>query len=272
MQGSFSLRLALSWTVLATAALWLGIALVFLAFPHAAQSIVLLGAVQVAVYALVLALFASAQGTGFSELLALRKAPIAVCIAAAALGFMLQIPATLLSNAIEHFFPTPAAVLAERTARITPHSSMQAAAIFFVVAALGPCVEEFFFRGALFGALRRGHGAVVTAVAVATCFALGHVDARLFLPLFFTALALGEVRELSGSVWPGVALHGAFNAATLGVVFAGAATDGKPPPMPVLTAILGCVTTAGLLFLVRRLALSSRVAQNARSSDKRYPS
>src|SRR5450432_422816 len=184
MPASFSLRLALSWTVLATALLWVAIALVFLAFPHAAQSIVLLGFVQVAVYALVLALFASAQGTGFRELLALRRAPIAVCLGATALGFLLQIPATLLSDSIEHFFPTPAAALAERVARITPHSPSQAVAIFLVVAGLGPCVEEFFFRGALFGALRREHGAFVTAVAVAACFALGHVDARLFLPLF----------------------------------------------------------------------------------------
>jgi membrane protease YdiL (CAAX protease family) len=197
----------------------------------------------------------------------LRRASIGMCLIAAALGFMLQIPATLSSDAIEHFFPTPAATLAERAARITPHSSAHAVAIFLVVAGLGPCVEEFFFRGALFGALRRAHGALVTTVAVSLCFAFGHLDLRLLLPLFAVALVLAHVRELSGSIWPGVALHGAFNAATLAVVFAGAAPAGKPLPMPVSTAILGCVTTVGLVVLMRRLALSSRVAQNARSSD-----
>jgi membrane protease YdiL (CAAX protease family) len=258
MPARFSLLLALGWTVLATLSLWFGLSLAFVAFPHAAENIVPLGAVQVVVYALVLALFASAQGTRVSELLALRKAPIGVCFAAALLGFFLQIPATLLSDAVEHFFPTPAAVLAERVARITPHSSVQAVAIFLVVAGLGPCVEEFFFRGALFGALRRAHGALVTGVGVAVCFAFGHLDARLFLPLFMAALVLGQVREQTGSIWPGVALHGAFNAATLGLVFSGTGLDGKPPPMPVSTALLGCLATVALLVLVHRVALASR--------------
>jgi membrane protease YdiL (CAAX protease family) len=233
---------------------------------------VLLGLVQVAVYALVLALFQAAQGVPFSDVLALRKAPFGVCVSAGALGFLLQIPATLLSDTVERFFPTPTTVLAERVARITPHSTVQAVAIFLVVAGLGPCVEEFFFRGALFGALRRGHGALVTAVAVAACFAFGHLDLRLFVPLLVAAFALGEVRESTGSVLPGIALHAAFNAATLAVVFSGSAPQGKPPPMPLLVAVFGCVGSALLLALVRRLALSSRVAQNARSRDFRTPS
>src|SRR5450432_4405333 len=126
MPARFSLRVALAWRVLVTAALWFGITAAYLAFPRAAQSIVLLGLVQVAVYAFVLRAFALARDVPFGELLALRRAPLGVCSLAAALGFLLQIPATLLSDAIEHFFPTPAAALAERVARITPHSPMQA--------------------------------------------------------------------------------------------------------------------------------------------------
>jgi membrane protease YdiL (CAAX protease family) len=258
MPAPFSLRLALSWTLLATVGLWLGIALVLALFPRAGQSIVLLGFVQVAVYALVLSLFASAQGMSFSAPLALRRIPAKLWLSALGLGFVLQIPATLLSDLVEHFFPPPAAVLAERVARITPHSSFEGAAIFLVVAGLGPCVEELFFRGALFGALRQSHGALATALAVAALFALGHMDARLLLPLFATALVIGLVRERSGSVWPGVALHGAFNAATLTVVFAGDAADGKPPHLPLATAVLGCAAAALLLRWVLRLAESSR--------------
>ncbi len=258
MLARFSPLLALGWTVFATAALWFGLSLALLAFPHAAQSIVLLGFVQVAVYAGVLALFAVAQGSEVAPLLALRRTSPWVCLAAAALGFVLQIPATLLSNAVEHFFPTPAAVLAERTLRITPHSTAQGVAIFTVVAGLGPCVEEFFFRGALYGALRRGYGAFVTAIAVSLCFAFGHVDLRLLLPLFAAALVLAQVREQTGSVWPGVALHGAFNAATLAVVFSGAAPGGKPPAMPAFVAALGCLATLALGLLVRALSGGNR--------------
>jgi membrane protease YdiL (CAAX protease family) len=272
MPAPFSLRLALSWTVLATAALYFALTVVFVAFPRASQSIVLLGAVQVAVYALVLAIFQHTERRPLANILALHRAPVSLLFASALLGSALQIPATLLSNAIEHFLPTAPSVLAERMARVTPHSLAGGVAIAAVVAGFGPLVEEFFFRGALFGALRRTHGALVTAVIVSFCFALGHMDARLFLPLFVTALALAEVRERSGSIWPGVALHAAFNGATLSVVFSGSSPGGKPPPMPVFAAVFGCVVCALLLAWVRRLALFCDVAQNAEQRDQRHPS
>ncbi|HEX3774199.1 MAG TPA: type II CAAX endopeptidase family protein [Polyangiaceae bacterium] len=262
MPAQFSLRLALSWTVLATAALYFALTLAFVAFPRGGDDIVLLGAVQVLVYAGMLAAFQRVQGEPLRDVLALRKTSLATLLSSALLGFFLQIPATLLSDAIEHFFPTPPTVLAERMARITPHSTIQAFAIVLVVAGLGPLVEEFFFRGALFGALRHSYGALVTALTVAVCFAFAHLDARLFFPLFITALALGEVRERSGSIWPGVALHAAFNGATLAAIFSGASPDGKPPRMPVFAALFGCLICILLLGTARRLALSSRVAQN----------
>jgi membrane protease YdiL (CAAX protease family) len=250
----FSWPLAFGWTALITSGLWLGLTAVFLAFGRSANDIVLLGLTQVVVYLIVLGAFGYAAGTPVRELLALRHAPPLLCLAAAALGAALQVPATLLSNLVEHFFPTPPAELAARLARITPHSAAHGVAIFLVVAGLGPCVEELFFRGALFGALRRGHGAWSTIWVVSLCFVLGHLDLRLFLPLLVAALALGQVREQSGSIWPGLALHAAFNASTLSFVFVGAAPAGKPPDFPLFAAISGCVLTVLLLGLVRRLS------------------
>jgi membrane protease YdiL (CAAX protease family) len=250
----FSWPLALGWTALITSGLWLGLTAAFLAFGRGANDIVLLGLTQVLVYLIVLAAFGYALGTPLRELLALRRASPGLCLSAAALGAALQIPATLLSDLVEHFFPTPAAELAARVARITPHSVVHGIAIFVVVAGLGPCVEEFFFRGALFGALRRSHGALSTILVVSLCFVIGHLDLRLFLPLSIAALALGQVREQSGSIWPGLALHAAFNATTLSFVFTGSAVSGKPPDFPLFAAISGCVLTILLFGLVRRLS------------------
>jgi len=262
----FSLHLALAWTAFVTATLWAGLVTAVLLVPQAARGIVLLGAVQVVVYALVLALFRRANGGSFREILALRKATPALCLSSAFLGFTLQIPATLVSDAIEHFFPSPPGETAARMARITPHGPAQAVAIVVVVALLGPLIEEFFFRGALFGALRRGHDAFVTAVAVALLFSVAHLDARLLVPLFGTALVIGDVREHSGSIWPGFALHAAFNGATLAAVFSGAAPNGNPPAIPAFFAALSCLACASLFVTTRRLALSSRVAQNRSQS------
>ncbi|MEP7051943.1 MAG: type II CAAX endopeptidase family protein [Pseudomonadota bacterium] len=257
MLTRFSPPLALAWTALVTAGLWLALSIVFALVGRSANDIVLLGLAQVGIDALVLTAFGFASGTPAPELLALRRAPLLLCLAAAALGAALQIPASLLSNLIEHFFPTPPAVLAERIARLTPSSALNALAILLVVAGLGPCVEEFFFRGALFGALRKGYGALPTVAVVSICFSLAHVDARLFLPLLFAAAVLGYVREYTRSVWPGLALHAAFNATTLQLVFSGATPDGKTPDIPLYAAVTGCALSVILLGVVRRLALST---------------
>ncbi|MEO7036859.1 MAG: type II CAAX endopeptidase family protein [Polyangiaceae bacterium] len=254
---AFSAPLALAWTALVTAGLWLALSIVFALFGRSANDIVLLGLTQVGIYALVLAAFRYGSGTPLRELLALHRAPLLLCLAAAALGAALQVPASLLSNLVEHFFPTPPAVLAERMARITPSSTLNAISILVVVAGLGPCVEEFFFRGALFGALRKGYGALPTVWVISVCFALAHLDARLFLPLLVAALVLTQVREYTHSVWPGLALHAAFNATTLQFVFTGATPDGKAPDIPLYTAVTGCVLSVLLFRAVRRLALSA---------------
>ncbi len=254
---AFSPPLALAWTALVTAGLWLALSIVFALFGRSANDIVLLGLTQVGIYALVLAAFGYASGTPVRELLALRRAPLLLCLAAAALGAALQVPASLLSNVVEHFFPTPPAVLAERMARITPTSALNAVAILAVVAGLGPCVEEFFFRGALFGALRKGYGALPTVWVVSLCFALAHLDVRLFLPLMIAAVVLSQVREYTHSIWPGLALHAAFNATTLQLVFAGATPDGKSPEIPLFAAVTGCVLSVLLFRVVRRLARST---------------
>jgi membrane protease YdiL (CAAX protease family) len=258
MPAAFPLRLAFAWTGFVTGALWLGLSLVFAVFGPSAQDILLPGLTQVVVYAVVLSAFRFALGENVRDLLALRAAPVELCLTAVVLGAALQVPATLLSNGVEHFFPLPDAVLAQRMARITPHSRAHALAILAIVAGLGPCVEEFFFRGALFGALRRGHGALVTNAVVAACFALGHLDLRLLVPLFLAGWVIGEVREQSASIWPALALHAAFNAVTLALVFSGGAPAGKPPAIPALVALSGSALTVALLVRIRRLARASR--------------
>lgn len=256
MLSRFSPPVALAWTALVTAGLWLALSIVFALAGRGANDIVLLGLTQVGVYALVLAAFGFGSGTPVRELLALRRAPLLLCLSAAALGAALQVPTSLLSNGIEHFFPTPPQVLAERMARLRPSSALNAVTILLVVAGLGPCVEEFFFRGAIFGALRKGYGALPTVAVISVCFALAHVDARLFLPLLLAAVVLGYVREYTRSIWPGLALHAAFNATTLQLVFSGAAPDGKTPDIPLYAAFTGCVLSVLLFRVVRRLALS----------------
>jgi len=253
MPERFAVWQALAWTVCATIALSLALSLLVAAFGPRVD-IVPLGLTQVGVYGLASILFAAWQKRPFSEQLALRGVPFRLCLLAAVLGVVLQFPSTLLANVVEQFYPLPPAVLERRLALITPHSIAHGVAIVLIVSLLGPCVEEFFFRGVLFGALRRGHGALLTMAVVSLCFVAAHLDLRMLVPLLPAAWFMAEVRERSGSIWPGLALHAGFNSLTLLGVFSGLVPTGKPPPVPPTLALLGCLAAASLFRLIRRIA------------------
>jgi membrane protease YdiL (CAAX protease family) len=251
MPERFAVWQAVAWTVCATAGLSLSLTWLVSTFGQRLD-IVPLGLTQVGVYGLAVLAFASWQKKPLSELLALRVVPFRACLVAAALGVVLQLPATLLANAVEHFYPLPEEALKHRLALITPHSTAHGVAIVLIVSLLGPCVEELFFRGALFGALRRGHGALVAMAVVSLCFALAHLDLRLLLPLLPVAWSMAAVREHSGSIWPGLSLHAAFNSLTLLSVFSGWVPAGHAPPVPKAIALFGCLAAVGLFRLFRR--------------------
>jgi membrane protease YdiL (CAAX protease family) len=248
----FAVWQALLWTLSATAALSLSLTLVVAALGRRVD-IVPLGLTQVGVYGGALIAFAAWHKLPLHALVPLRRVPLRLCLLCAALGVVLQFPSTLLANAIEHFYPLPDEVLRHRLALITPRSLAHGVAIVLIVSFLGPCIEEFFFRGALFGALRRGHSALVTLIVVSLCFVAAHLDLRLLLPLLPAAWLMAEVRERTRSIWPGLALHAGFNSLTLLGVFCGLTPGGKPPPMPAGLAVLGCLAAVGLFRLVQHI-------------------
>ena len=90
----------------------------------------------------------------------------------------------------------------------------QFAANFVVIAALVPLVEELMFRGVGFTLLRRfGVPAAIAAVGVAFALVHGIVEG---LPVFAAfGAGLAYLRHRTGSVYPCVVVHGAFNALSL---------------------------------------------------------
>jgi membrane protease YdiL (CAAX protease family) len=84
------------------------------------------------------------------------------------------------------------------------------------VSTIGPFAEELFYRG-LGVRVLSAFGAVVAVGGTAILFGLAHGIPVALPPLVFLALGLAWVRLRSGSVWPGVIAHSAFNA--LGVTY-----------------------------------------------------
>jgi hypothetical protein len=105
-------------------------------------------------------------------------------------------------------------------------AALVAATIFVCV--LAPMAEEFFFRGFLFGVLRRWKvtvfgrslGPWIAAVIVGILFGLAHTgsaSSQYLIPLGFLGFVLCLVRWRTGSLYPCMALHSANNALALGV-------------------------------------------------------
>jgi CAAX protease family protein len=87
----------------------------------------------------------------------------------------------------------------------------------FAIAAIGaPFFEELFFRGALYGALRRRFGIAVGVILSAGLFASLHPQLPLgFLPIFFLGAVFALLYEWRQSLIPGMAFHAVNN----GVIF-----------------------------------------------------
>jgi len=92
------------------------------------------------------------------------------------------------------------------------------AALAFVVVA--PVAEELFFRGLLFAALRGRLGPHWTPVTTGVVFGALHGEPRAFISLALLGIVLGVLYERTGSVIPGILLHGANNGLAFAFAFA----------------------------------------------------
>jgi uncharacterized protein len=95
-----------------------------------------------------------------------------------------------------------------------------AAGLLIVVVA--PVSEEIFFRGFLFGGLRRGTSFAVAALVSAGIWGLFHYTGPgtwgVVIQLTVFGLALAWVYERTGSLWPPIALHVLNNALAFAVL------------------------------------------------------
>src|SRR3954452_19851471 len=88
-----------------------------------------------------------------------------------------------------------------------------------LVCLIAPIAEELFFRGFMFGALRRPIGWVGAAVVTGVVFGLIHAggtDAVFLVPLAVLGFLLCWLYRQTGSLLPGMAVHAFNNALALG--------------------------------------------------------
>jgi membrane protease YdiL (CAAX protease family) len=152
--------------------------------------------------------------TGLREALSLhpvRKTSLALCLAA---GACLQFPLTELSNVLhaEIFGPDPLAQQLALQNLLEAHSLARGLLIVGCLAGAIPLIEELLFRGLFLFGLSARYGRPAGVFFSAVLFGAVHLS---WVPVLYATtagLVLGWLALSTRSIWPGVALHGAFNA------------------------------------------------------------
>jgi membrane protease YdiL (CAAX protease family) len=259
--------MAFAWTLgAASCLLWLarlGVAL----RPSSATDIVQIGAIEALVFVLgmtgILALHGREAPLGAS--LGLRPTHAALFVLGLALGFAAHFPAEAVDTVVRHFAPESAEDVAAESALIAAGSPPRLVLVLFVVACVGPLVEELFFRGALFGALRQSHSLFGATATTAACFVVGHLNYRRWPALVVVSVVLSHLRAVSGSLLPSLAMHVAFNAVTVLAFFVGGSAEAEP--MGLIPMIAGTAATALLVIAVQRIAARVDAAKLGRLED-----
>ncbi len=89
--------------------------------------------------------------------------------------------------------------------------------VFFVAAGVivAPIGEEWIFRGVLHGYLRDRVGCLAGALVSGAVFAGAHRSLTGFVPLLVLGFILARIYDRSGSLYPGMLFHAAFNATSM---------------------------------------------------------
>lgn len=141
---------------------------------------------------------------------------------AAGLGgaFLTLLVSELVSNIIDRLTDKP--VIERYAELLAPQAGgwPAAAGILLTVGILAPVAEEVFFRGVLYGWLRRRWSAPWSIVVSAAVFALAHGNPWQMVPIFVAGLVLAYLYERSGSLVPAMVTHMTINSASLVAIFA----------------------------------------------------
>lgn len=125
---------------------------------------------------------------------------------------------------------------------------------FFFVVLAGPLAEELLFRGVILSGLLSHHRARWAIVASAVLFGVVHLNLWQFVPAFGMGLVSGWLFVRTGSLWPCVAFHAAYNAVfgfaavpmldALGLSYLAYAANGVLPLLPGWLVAIGVGLTA----------------------------
>lgn len=87
------------------------------------------------------------------------------------------------------------------------------------VSVFGPLVEEMFFRGFMYSAIKKRMGVLAAAFLSAAVFSLLHANIVGFLPIMALGVLLAYLYETTGSLVASMTVHILHNSAIICFVF-----------------------------------------------------
>jgi membrane protease YdiL (CAAX protease family) len=199
--------------------------------------------------------------------LGLRPTHPALAVLGLGLGLALYVPVEAVRGAVERWQPTPHEQLAERAFMLSADSPVRAALVVLIVGCAMPLVEEIFFRGALFGALRVSHAPIGAALVTAVCYMIGHIDLRVWPSALMIGLVASYLRLYSGSTLPALAFNVGLGSVGTVALVQGISSVWRPLDVPWFVELGASGIAVALLFAVQRIALRSEQAARARDED-----
>lgn len=91
--------------------------------------------------------------------------------------------------------------------------------ISFLIALIGPFIEEVFFRGFLYSAFKKKAGILCAVLLSSFLFAFLHGNFLGFVPIMFLGVLLAYLRERTGSLVPSIAVHVVHNSVLAVMMF-----------------------------------------------------
>jgi uncharacterized protein len=87
------------------------------------------------------------------------------------------------------------------------------------VSVLGPMIEEIFFRGFLYSAVKKSFGVIAGVILSGALFSLLHVNIAGFLPIMILGVLMALLYEATGSLVAPITIHILHNSIIVGFVF-----------------------------------------------------
>lgn len=112
---------------------------------------------------------------------------------------------------------------AQEPVRVFQNSDSEAHFVLSIVTACiaAPVVEEFLFRGYMYGVVKQFTNPLFSAVVTGALFAVVHGNLPALLPLWGFAILLAAAYEITKCLWVSVGIHALFNVANIVLMMRG---------------------------------------------------